>query len=156
MMKGSVVSTAAAASPNAPLALNTAAGLIFDQSGRLIVNDVAAVRSRAIAPLDASGDVLMLIGAGSLTRVILSLFVATGWLYICDKAAAPGSLSTLITAPIPFAAAALATPSYIDISFADVGGLTFTAGIVLAISSTGPTFTAAAASTGRAVVFYMS
>jgi len=131
--------------------------LAVDALGHLWIRDadVAGVWTKTFVPLAANGTVLIATGAARVEREILSIYVGAGWMQLHDVVAVVGATTaTRISSPVPFITATLASPSYIDISFDDVGGLVFVDGIVIAISTTGATYTAAAGVGAEVTVFY--
>ena len=138
------------------------AALAAHTAGVLPVELVSTVWTKSIGSLGVNGDILIVAGppAGRIQRITISIFSGSGWLYICDKAALPPTFATLNFPPIPFLTATLASPSYIDITFEDVGGLKYAAlgGIVIGVSTTGPSpYTAPGANvaTGVVTVYYV-
>lgn len=126
-------------------------------AGVLPVEFATGTWTKSIGSLGVNGDILVVAGAGRIQRITISIFSGSGWLYICDKVALPPTFATLDFPPIPFLTATLASPSYIDITFEDVGGLKYAAGIVIGVSTTGPSpYTAPGANvaTGVVTVYY--
>lgn len=126
-------------------------------AGVLPVEFATGTWTKSLGSLGVNGDILVVAGAGRIQRITISIFSGSGWLYICDKVALPPTFATLDFPPIPFLTATLASPSYIDITFEDVGGLKYAAGIVIGVSTTGPSpYTAPGANvaTGVVTVYY--
>lgn len=117
----------------------------------------STIWTKSLGVLGANGDILVHAGAGHIQRITISIFSGSGWLFLCDKAAIAPTFATLNFPQIPFLTATLTSPSYIDITFDDVGGLAYAAGIVLGISTTGPAYTApgAGVATGQVTVYYV-
>lgn len=127
--------------------------------GVLPVELVSTVWTKSIGSLAANGALLVHAGppAGRIQRITISIFSGSGWLYICDDNAAVPTLALLNFPQIPFLTATLASPSYIDITFEDVGGLKYTTGILIGVSTTGPTYTVPGDGvvTGVVTVYYV-
>jgi len=137
-----VVPTSTAASPLAPLPLEASVPLLSDQQGRLLVNAAAtatpAPYTTAVNALDVDGARTVVIGAGTLYRATLSVYAGAGFVQLWDTAGAPGT-GTLLCSPIPIPTT---LPAYIDVEFNTINGLPFAAGVVVAVSTTAPAYTA--------------
>lgn len=146
-----------AASPDVNITQIDGAALAAHTAGVLPVEFATTVWTKSLGSLGVTGDILIVAGppAGRIQRITISIFSGSGWLYIGDdNALVP---LTLNFPPIPFLTATLASPSYIDITFEDVGGLKYAAGIVIGVSTTGPSpYTAPGANvaTGVVTVYY--
>jgi hypothetical protein len=130
------------------------AALAAHTAGVLPVEFATTVWTKSLGSLAANGALFVVAGAGRIQRITISIFSGSGWLYICDdNALVP---LTLNFPPIPFLTATLASPSYIDITFEDVGGLKYAVGILVGVSTTGPTYTAPGGGvvTGSVTVYY--
>lgn len=130
------------------------AALATHTAGVLPVEFATGTWTKGSGSLGVDGALFVVAGAGRIQRITISIFSGSGWIYICDDNA-PVPL-TLNFPPIPFLTATLASPSYIDITFEDVGGLKYTSGILVGVSTTGPTYTAPGANiaTGSVTVYY--
>lgn len=145
---GRVVPTALAASPDAPLPLESAAALLVDQQGRLLVNVASSVfppptpppapYTTAVKPLDVDGARTVVLGTGILYRVTLAVYAGAGFVTVWNTAGVAGS-GPLMCSPLPIPTT---LPAYIDVEFNTINGLPFTDGVVVAVSTTAPTYTA--------------
>jgi hypothetical protein len=149
---GRVVPTALAASPDAPLPLESAAALLVDQQGRLLVNVAAAAltpTTKVLTALDLAGVSAPVAGAGTLQRATLAVYSGAGFMQLWNGA--PG-VGALLYTPIPIPTT---LPAYIDVEFDTVHGLAFSS-LSVAVSTTGPTYTAPApgAATGTLTTSY--
>lgn len=143
-----------AASPDVNITQIDGAALAAHTAGVLPVELATTVWTKSLGSLAANGALFVVAGAGRIQRITISIFSGSGWLYICDdNALVP---LTLNFPPIPFLTATLASPSYIDITFEDVGGLKYAVGIVIGVSTTGPAYTAPGGGvvTGSVTVYY--
>ena len=131
------------------------AALATHTAGVLPVEFATGTWTKGSGSLAANGALFVVAGAGRIQRITISIFSGSGWLYICDdNATVP---LTLNFPPIPFLTATLASPSYIDITFEDVGGLKYTSGILVGVSTTGPAYTVpgGGVATGMVTVYYV-
>lgn len=140
-----VVPTSTAASPLAPLPLEAAVPLLSDQQGRLLVNAAASaggLSARSFAPLNANGLLQVATGAGKAYRVTVSIYAGAGWVQLHNAAnLASVATATRIFPPVPIPTT---VPAWVDLEFDTTDGLAYTAGLVVAVSTTGPTYTAPA------------
>lgn len=174
-----VVPTALSAVPAAeqPLPDGATAALHVDQLGRLVVN-LSSVVGVTLAtpstpgvipvevtqpawlksgplPLDANGALGLVSGAVRLQRLVVTVYSGNGYLQIHNKVAVPPLTANRAMSPIPFNTASAASPSIIDIGFDDIGGLDCSLGLVVAISSTGSTYTALVGATADVTAWFI-
>lgn len=146
---GRVVPTALAASPLAPLPLEAAVPLLVDQDGRLLVNVAASVPPPVIPPttittvtdqLTSNGS-LAVVGllAGLLYRVTLTVYTGAGFVQVWDTGSGVPGTGSLLCSPLPIPTT---LPAYIDVEFSTINGRAFTSGVVVAVSTTAPAYTA--------------
>ena len=89
--------------------------------------------------LPAEGSIALGAVTGLLYRVTLTVYTGAGFMQIWDTGSGAPGTGTLLCSPIPIPTT---LPAYIDVEFNTINGLAFTNGIVVAVSTTAPAYTA--------------